>query len=89
MEECIDEILDLINNETNITRSKIMEEYKDKYPKDIIIDALDFLENNELIGSRKVDTLEHYSRITGYYQKVSGWNDGKTQEFNDRRRVRI
>ena len=28
---------------------------------------------------------EVYSRITGYYRPVQNWNDGKTQEFKDRR----
>ena len=30
-------------------------------------------------------TTEVYSRITGYYRPVQNWNDGKTQEFKDRR----
>lgn len=28
---------------------------------------------------------EVYSRITGYYRPVQNWNDGKTQEYRDRR----
>lgn len=28
---------------------------------------------------------EVYSRITGYYRPVQNWNDGKTQEFKDRK----
>lgn len=28
---------------------------------------------------------EVYSRITGYYRPVQNWNDGKAQEFNERR----
>ena len=28
---------------------------------------------------------EIYSRITGYYRPVSNWNDGKTQEFHERK----
>lgn len=28
--------------------------------------------------------VEQFSRITGYYQAVSGWNAGKVQELNDR-----
>ena len=28
---------------------------------------------------------EVYSRITGYYRPVQNWNDGKTQEFTDRK----
>lgn len=30
-------------------------------------------------------TTEVYSRITGYYRPVQNWNDGKTQEFQDRK----
>jgi len=30
--------------------------------------------------------LEHWSRITGYYQQLRGWNAGKVQEFKDRHR---
>ena len=28
---------------------------------------------------------EVYSRITGYYRPVQNWNDGKSQEFKDRK----
>ena len=33
--------------------------------------------------------VEWYSRVTGYYQRVSGWNDGKRQELLDRKRFVI
>lgn len=33
--------------------------------------------------------VDWYSRITGYYQKVSGWNAGKLQELQDRRRYGV
>ena len=32
---------------------------------------------------------EVYSRITGYYRPVKNWNDGKTQEFQDRKEYMI
>jgi ribonucleoside-triphosphate reductase len=32
------------------------------------------------------DRLEHWSRITGYYQEVSGWNKGKREELRNRHR---
>ncbi len=32
---------------------------------------------------------EIYSRITGYYRPVQNWNDGKTQEFSDRKEYNI
>jgi len=35
------------------------------------------------------DDVEWYSRVTGYYQRVSGWNDGKVKELFDRKRVRL
>ncbi len=31
------------------------------------------------------DEAEVYSRITGYYRPVKNWNDGKTQEYKDRK----
>ena len=32
---------------------------------------------------------EVWSRITGYYRPVQNWNDGKVQEFNDRKEYNI
>ena len=34
-------------------------------------------------------TTEVYSRITGYYRPVQNWNDGKSQEFKERRNYNI
>ena len=31
------------------------------------------------------ETTEVYSRITGYYRPVQNWNDGKSQEYKDRK----
>jgi len=31
------------------------------------------------------EKTEVYSRITGYYRPVQNWNDGKSQEFKDRK----
>lgn len=36
-----------------------------------------------LIGGRNV---EHITRVTGYFSKVSGWNKGKRGELTDRHR---
>ncbi len=43
-----------------------------------------------LNGEQKVcpecgETTEIYSRITGYYRPVQNWNEGKSQEFKDRK----
>ncbi|MBR6594769.1 MAG: ribonucleoside triphosphate reductase [Clostridia bacterium] len=43
-----------------------------------------------LAGEQKVcpecgAVTEVYSRITGYYRPVQNWNDGKTQEYKDRK----
>ena len=35
------------------------------------------------------DNVEHYSRITGYVQAVSGWNEAKKQELKDRKRYNL
>lgn len=33
--------------------------------------------------------IDNYSRITGYYQNVDGWNNGKLQELKERKRYVI
>ncbi len=43
-----------------------------------------------LVGEQKVcphcgEKTEVYSRITGYYRPVANWNDGKAQEYKDRK----
>ena len=35
------------------------------------------------------ENTEVYSRITGYYRPVQNWNDGKAQEFEDRREYKL
>jgi len=35
------------------------------------------------------DAVEWWSRITGYYQRVKGWNDGKRAELTDRYRYKL
>ncbi len=35
------------------------------------------------------DNVEWWSRVTGYYQAVSGWNEGKKRELQDRYRVNL
>ncbi|OGC09467.1 hypothetical protein A3J90_06380 [candidate division WOR-1 bacterium RIFOXYC2_FULL_37_10] len=37
-----------------------------------------------LVGGRNVD---HITRVTGYFSRVSGWNRGKKGELVDRQRV--
>lgn len=37
-------------------------------------------------GNHVVDTI---SRVTGYLQVVSGWNEAKKQEFKDRHRYEV
>jgi len=39
-----------------------------------------------VIGGRNV---EHITRVTGYFSRVSGWNKGKRGELSDRQRVRV
>ena len=39
-----------------------------------------------LVGGRNV---EHITRVTGYFSRVSGWNKGKRAELADRKRVTV
>ena len=39
--------------------------------------------------SNRGKPIDHYSRVTGYMQRVSTWNKGKQQEFFDRKRYNI
>ena len=34
-------------------------------------------------------TTEVYSRITGYYRPIQNWNDGKVQEYKDRKEYTV
>ena len=44
-----------------------------------------YLEGEELECPHCGNRTEVYSRITGYYRPVQNWNDGKTQEYKDRK----
>jgi anaerobic ribonucleoside-triphosphate reductase len=33
--------------------------------------------------------VERYSRVVGYLRPVSGWNEGKQEEFKDRKVFKI
>jgi len=39
-----------------------------------------------IIGGRNID---HITRVTGYFSRVSGWNKGKRGELADRTRVLV
>ena len=39
-----------------------------------------------LVGGRNI---EHITRVTGYFSKVSGWNKGKRGELVDRKRTSV
>ena len=85
MDACAKEVLKSIK-EDKLTKSQIKSKFSSKYSEELVDDSLQFLEDEGYINPKPVENLEHYSRITGYYQKVSGWNNGKLQEFKDRHR---
>ncbi len=37
----------------------------------------------------KAVPVEVYSRIVGYYRPVQNWNDGKKEEFKDRKYIKL
>lgn len=44
-----------------------------------------YLDGEQFICPHCGQKTEVYSRITGYYRPVQNWNDGKAQEFKDRK----
>lgn len=55
--------------------------------------TLDAVERNDLSTITSACSqgrdVEHVTRVTGYFSKVSGWNKGKTAELRDRHRSTI
>jgi len=40
-----------------------------------------------LLATHQGRNIEHITRVTGYFSKVSGWNKGKVAELVDRHRT--
>jgi len=68
---------------------KIAENYKLPYytmsPTYSVCRTHGYLNGEVAVCPECGERTEIYSRITGYYRPVQNWNDGKTQEFKDRR----
>lgn len=72
----------------NLVR-KIAENYKLPYytmsPTYSVCAEHGYLDGEQFICPHCGKKTEVYSRITGYYRPVQNWNDGKAQEFKDRK----
>lgn len=68
---------------------KIAENYKMPYytlsPTYSVCRSHGYIPGEQYVCPECGSKTEVYSRITGYYRPVQNWNDGKTQEFKDRR----
>ena len=68
---------------------KIAENYKLPYytlsPTYSICQSHGYLDGEQEVCPICGERTEVYSRITGYYRPVQNWNDGKTQEYANRR----
>ncbi|HPF56874.1 MAG TPA: anaerobic ribonucleoside-triphosphate reductase, partial [Clostridiales bacterium] len=68
---------------------KIAENYKLPYytlsPTYSVCRTHGYLEGEQFECPECGEKTEVYSRITGYYRPVQNWNDGKAQEFKDRK----
>ena len=42
-----------------------------------------------LVATHQGRNIEHITRVTGYFSKVSGWNKGKVAELKDRARTTV
>ncbi|MEG2084166.1 MAG: ribonucleoside triphosphate reductase [Clostridia bacterium] len=72
---------------------KIAENYKLPYytlsPTYSVCKNHGYLKGNQPKCPECGEATELYSRITGYYRPVQNWNDGKTQEFKQRKNYDI
>lgn len=72
----------------NLVR-KIAENYKLPYytlsPTYSVCTEHGYLPGEQYVCPKCGKKTEVYSRITGYYRPVQNWNDGKAQEFKDRK----
>lgn len=48
-----------------------------------------YINGEKYVCDKCGEATEVYSRITGYYRPVQNWNEGKTQEFKDRKLYNI
>ena len=73
---------------SNLVR-KIAENYKLPYytmsPTYSVCKDHGYLSGEQYVCPHCGQKAEVYSRITGYYRPVQNWNDGKAQEFKDRK----
>jgi ribonucleoside-triphosphate reductase len=76
----------------NLVR-KIAENYKLPYytmsPTYSVCTEHGYINGEEYTCPKCGKTTEVYSRITGYYRPVQAWNDGKSQEFKERRTYNV
>jgi ribonucleoside-triphosphate reductase len=67
----------------------IAENYKIPYytisPTYSVCKTHGYIEGEKYTCDKCGENTEVYSRITGYYRPVQNWNDGKAQEFKDRK----
>ncbi len=72
----------------NLVR-KIAENYKLPYytlsPTYSVCKNHGYLSGEKAVCAKCGERTEVYSRITGYYRPVQNWNDGKSQEYKDRK----
>ena len=68
---------------------KIAENYKLPYytisPTYSVCETHGYINGEHFICPECGKETEVYSRITGYYRPVKNWNEGKSQEFKDRK----
>ena len=72
----------------NLVR-KIAENYRLPYytmsPTYSVCKNHGYLEGEQFTCPHCHEATEVYSRITGYYRPIQNWNDGKTEEYNERK----
>ena len=70
-------------------KEKIGEFLQSSLDESVVVCSEECAKEHEARLPHRGRPVQHYSRITGYYQNVAGWNDGKMAELRDRKRYGV
>lgn len=68
-------------------KNGLLLEYENNGEKIFVLKCRECFEKNSTL--KNFQECEVYSRVVGYLRPVKGWNQGKRQEFKERKEYRI